>query len=72
MQGTRRDVLKRLQRSDVRRHVADEFEAGKNFIVRAGGFSTIFVASHPTRPEYGGRSLPELAAGARDRCGMGL
>ena len=61
MGGAPKDVLRRLRRPDARRHVATQFAAERNFLVRAGGYETIFVASHPTRPDYNGRSLPELA-----------
>ncbi len=61
MQGTPSEVFKRLRRADARRRTADEFDSGCNFLVRAGGYETIFIASHPTRPDYNGRSVLELA-----------
>ena len=61
MQGGPREVIRRLRLPAVRRAVAEEFDGGQNFLVRAGGYETIFIASHPTSPHYNGRSLRELA-----------
>jgi len=59
--GSARDVARRLRDAGVRREVAAYFDAGTNFLVRAGGYEQIYIAGCPTRPELEGGSLPALA-----------
>jgi N-acyl-D-amino-acid deacylase len=60
-QGTPREVLRRLQDPHVRRQIGEYFTAGENFLVRAGGYDDIFIASTPADYDDVGRSLTELA-----------
>jgi N-acyl-D-amino-acid deacylase len=60
-QGRPAEVLARLQDPRARRAVEEHFAAGRNFLVRAGGYEQIFVSSSPVRPELTGRSLAGLA-----------
>lgn len=60
-QGRPAEVLARLQDPGARRAVDLHFAAGRNFLVRAGGYEQIFVSSSPIRPELTGRSLARLA-----------
>jgi N-acyl-D-amino-acid deacylase len=59
--GEAREVARRLTDPGARREVADYFEAGSNFLVRAGGYEQIYIAGCPTRPDLEGGSLPALA-----------
>jgi N-acyl-D-amino-acid deacylase len=63
-QGTPREVRARLRDPHVRRKVDEYFSSGENFLVRAGGYEHIFIASTPTAYELVGRSLADLAAEA--------
>jgi N-acyl-D-amino-acid deacylase len=63
VQGAPRTIARRLRDPGTRRQVAEFFAAGRNFLVRAGGYETIFIASSPTDERFIGRSLPELADG---------
>ncbi len=60
--GDARQVARRLRDPGARRDVAAYFEAGSNFLVRAGGYEQIFIAGCPTRPALEGGALPDLAA----------
>jgi N-acyl-D-amino-acid deacylase len=60
-QGRPAEVLARLQDPRARRAVEEHFAAGRNFLVRAGGYDRIFVTSSPVRPGLTGRSLADLA-----------
>jgi N-acyl-D-amino-acid deacylase len=62
--GSPREIVRRLRHPRTRAHVADWFSRGENFLVRAGGYERIFLASNPGRPEHNGRSLVELAEAA--------
>jgi N-acyl-D-amino-acid deacylase len=64
MRGTPRQVVRRLRHPDARRAVAREFEAERNFLVRAGGYDSIFIAAHPTHPQFQDNSLRDLARAA--------
>jgi N-acyl-D-aspartate/D-glutamate deacylase len=68
-QGTPREVLARLSDPHVRREIDAYFSGGTNFLVRAGGYADIFIASTPTEYELIGRSLEELAADTQQPVG---
>jgi N-acyl-D-amino-acid deacylase len=63
-QGRPAEVLARLQDARARRAIDEHFAAGRNFLVRAGGYERIFLSSSPIRPELSGRSLADLAQAA--------
>jgi N-acyl-D-amino-acid deacylase len=64
MQGPPAEVLRRLRNPSVRKQIHSYFESGENFLVRAGGYDQIFIASSPAKPEARGKSLDDLARDA--------
>jgi N-acyl-D-amino-acid deacylase len=65
VQGTPHTIARRLRNPETRRRVVEFFAEGRNFLVRAGGYESIFIAASPTEERFVGRSLPALAADRR-------
>jgi N-acyl-D-amino-acid deacylase len=65
VQAAPAEVLRRLRDPSVRRRLRAHFDAEENFLVRAGGYDRIYIASAPARPELVGTSLLDLAREAQ-------
>lgn len=64
VRGGRAEVAARMRDRSVRAQVADWFQRGENFLVRAGGYERIFISGNPLHPEHAGVSLTDLAQAA--------